>query len=626
MMTTSQSLRSRLRRQGKSLVAALFLAFVCTSPLWYGAGAALAVQSQASAATAAPVQVPKEAEPGYGTPRETLASFLRDVVQWREHGDNNSLKRAIRALDLSAIPSIDRAYNGERYATRLIDLVDKVAAIDAAKLQDDPMGLAAGTVAHRFARADMPDVAIELVFTRVNGGEWLIANSTLQRIDGWTRRYDDVPPLSDSAKLPTLQEWVRSTVPAALKQRIAFLQAWQWIGFGILILAGILAQRIVSFFFKRFMAHVASSDRIALDTKLLNGVARPIALLATSIAFFAGVPLLDLNQSAYHVVNIGANVAMTIAVVWTAYRLVDVLAWRMAQKAALTETKFDDMLVPLMRRTLKFVVVIIGGVLIVTRLNSDLWGLVAGLSIGSLAVGFAAKDSIENLFGTFTVLMDKPFQLGDLIMVNGIEGTVEDVGFRSTRLRTAEDSLITVPNSRFIAADLENRGLRRYRRVSTSLGVTCDTPPAKIEAFCEGIRELIRRHPYTRKADYHVWMKGFGASSLDLELTVFLDVSTWAMHSRERHRLYLDILRLAERSKVRFAFPTQTVKLEQVQPAADEVGESLPDEIQVAVERGRRMAAQIADDSLREYAGQPPAEVRFDTDHADDAGHGRFQP
>ncbi|MEO6708994.1 MAG: mechanosensitive ion channel family protein [Planctomycetota bacterium] len=608
----------RLRRMGASLWLALA---VCLLAGWsLTASARDAIQSTPPEQGAA-AEIPAP-PPGYSSPRETMGTFLSGIADWRRNRKSDEFKAAVHALDLSGRASADREYLGQQFATRLINLLDKLGRIDPLELPAEGPELASGSFSKTYARDGSPEVSIEIEFTRVHEGEWLISASTLDRLERWTTQYASVPSLVDLGKTATPQEWVRSHVPAPLLGRVALLEVWQWIGFALLVFVGLLAQRIASYFFARFVAHVSSSDRIAIDSKLLARVARPLALLATSVAFFAGLPLLDLNPGAYHVVNLLANIGLTIAMVWTAYRLVDVLSWVMAQKASRTETKFDDMLVPLVRRTLKFVVVFLGVLLMVTRLNSDLWGLVAGLSIGSLAVGFAAKDSIENLFGTFTVLMDKPFQLGDLILLDGIEGSVEDVGFRSTRLRTAEDSLISVPNSRFISAHVENRGLRRYRRVRTMLGLTYDTPPAKIEAFCEGVRELIRRHPYTRKSEYHIWMTGFGTSSLDLQLTLFFEVPDWATEIRERHRLYLDILRLAEGLNVGFAFPTQTVRWERAAVRAPH--EDLPGETSGAIGQGRRIGEEIAKESLRQYPGKRPPPIRFDTLDADDAGHGRF--
>jgi MscS family membrane protein len=559
---------------------------------------------------------------GLESPRASLNTFLENVVAWREQGNEAELNAALRALDMQAFPAADRAYLGQQFAARLLELFDKIGRVDPSQLPDASASPQSGRYVWEFAREDRPEVSIEVEFARGAEGQWRISGKTLNRIAGWKAEYAAVPMLDDLAKQLSFQDWLRSVMPPALQKRIAFLEAWQWIGMGVLVLLGILAQRIASFFFVRFVTHVTSSERLALDAKLLTRVARPIALLATSIAFVAGIPLLDLNPRGYHIVSLLANIGLTVALVWTAYRLVDVLSWVMAQRAARTEGRFDDMLVPLVRRTLKVVVVILGVVLMITRMDSDLWGLVAGLSIGSLAVGFAAKGSIENLFGTFTVLMDKPFQLGDLVLVDGIEGTVEDVGFRSTRVRTAEDSLITVPNSRFISAHVENRGLRRFRRVRTLLGLTYDTPPEKIDLFCEGIRELIRQHPYTRKANYHIWMHGFGASSLDLQLTVFFDVPDWATENRERHRLYLNILRLSESIGVSFAFPTQTVHMTQTPPA--EPATEFPRETLEVVNDARRISKDIAEQSMRPFAGKRPGPVSFDSQDPDAAGHGKI--
>jgi MscS family membrane protein len=265
------------------------------------------------------------------------------------------------------------------------------------------------------------------------------------------------------------------------------------------------------------------------------------------------------------------------------------------------------MLVPLLVRTLKIVVFIVGLVFIASRLTEEVWSILAGISLGSLAVGFAAKDSIENLFGTFTVLLDKPFELGDWITVGPIDGSVEAVGIRSTRVRTFYNSLISVPNSTFINAHVDNMGARRYRRIKTTLGLTYDTPPAKVDAFCEGVRELIRTHPYTRKDSFHVYLNNFSASSLDVMLYCFVETPDWATELRERHRLLADILRLAETLSVEFAFPTQTLFMSSVEAAAHA---NIPPDEASAGELGRGAAHTIVRDGLAPWDGGVPPPVQ----------------
>jgi len=199
-------------------------------------------------------------------------------------------------------------------------------------------------------------------------------------------------------------------------------------------------------------------------------------------------------------------------------------------------------------------------------MGQEMTTILGALGIGGMALAFAAQDTLGNFFGSITVLFDRPFGIGDSVVIGDVEGTVEKVGFRSTRIRTFYNSLITIPNSRMTNTHVDNYGARRYRRLRTVLSLTYSTPPEKIDAFCEGVRELIRLHPYTRKDYYHVYFNQFSASSLDIMLYVFFDVPDWSTELREKHRLFVDILRLTDRLGVEFAFPTQTVWLERSRP------------------------------------------------------------
>jgi MscS family membrane protein len=188
--------------------------------------------------------------------------------------------------------------------------------------------------------------------------------------------------------------------------------------------------------------------------------------------------------------------------------------------------------------------------------------IIAGMGIGGLAFAFAAKDTIANLFGSITVLLDKPFQIGDLINIGGnIEGVVEQVGIRSTRVRTLYDSLITVPNGTLTSSHIDNWGRRNSRRWKTTLGVQYDTSPQKLEAFCEGIRELIKKNEYIRQDNYRVFFNAFSASSLDILIYLFWKVPGWDEELIQKHKMSIEILELANEMGVSFAFPTQTVHL-----------------------------------------------------------------
>jgi MscS family membrane protein len=185
------------------------------------------------------------------------------------------------------------------------------------------------------------------------------------------------------------------------------------------------------------------------------------------------------------------------------------------------------------------------------------------LGLGGLAFALAAKDLLGNFFGSLTVLLDRPFQIGDWVVIDDVEGSVEEVGFRTTKVRTFYNSLITLPNSVLTNTKIDNMGARRFRRMNTMLGLTYDTSPEKIDAFCEGVRALIQLHPYMRKDYYQVYFNQYSAASLDILIYVFWETPDWNMELRERHRFLLDILRLAKQLDVEFAYPTQTLYLKQ---------------------------------------------------------------
>ena len=242
-----------------------------------------------------------------------------------------------------------------------------------------------------------------------------------------------------------------------------------------------------------------------------------------------------------------------------------------------------------MTRSLKTFAVCVGIVVFAETFGFQIGALLGGMGIGGVALAFAAKDTVANVFGSITVLADRPFEIGDWIVSDKVEGSVETVGIRSTRVRTFYNSLVTVPNHILTTAVLDNMGKRRYRRIKTYLGLQYDTPTGRIDAFCEGIRELLRRHPYTRKDYYHVYLNRFSDSSLDVLLYCFLECPDWSVELRERHRLFIDIINLAKRLNVSFAFPTQTLHmLQEEQPPAPRDMETEP------LVAGRRLAAEIA--------------------------------
>ena len=357
-------------------------------------------------------------------------------------------------------------------------------------------------------------------------------------------------------------QFVEDHLPEVLVTR-AFLtlKVWQWIGLALIILLGMALDLLVRGVISVIATRLITRQGGETSPETLRKTVRPFGLLAAAALWLFLLPALGLHETALQILLAAVKFFITLAGVWSAYRVADLLSEFFSSKAAKTETKVDDLLIPLLRKTAKIFITAFGLIYIADSMDIQIAPLLAGLGIGGIGFAFAARDTLENFFGSVTVIIDRPFQIGDWVQIGETEGTVEDLGFRSTRIRTFYNSLVTIPNGNLVRAVVDNFGRRKYRRWKTHLALTYDTPPAKIEAFCEGIRELIRRHPFTRKDYYHVWLHQFGPSSLDVLVYMFHEAPDWQTELRERHRLMLDIIRLADRLGVQFAFPTQTLHM-----------------------------------------------------------------
>ncbi len=367
---------------------------------------------------------------------------------------------------------------------------------------------------------------------------------------------------STVGKQETGSDWLRNLMPDFLQGEQAFgLEYWQWIGLGTLILLGFLVDHLVRLLGRIFTASVMARYQTLVAADTVTTMVRPLGLAVAGILWLWLIQVLDLPKPAYAILHTAATVFAVLASIWTAWRLVDLISEALGNRAAKTATKFDDVLVPLLHRSMKVFVVAFGMVYGAHSLNINVVPLITGLGIGGLAFAFAAKDTIENFFGSFAVILDRPFEIGDWVVIGDVEGTVETVGFRSTRVRTFYNSQVTVPNANLVRANVDNYGRRKYRRWKAQIGVQYDTSPEQLVAFTEGIRELVRCHPYTRKDYYQVWVSEFANSSINILVYVFFETPDWSVELRERERLILDMLRLADQLGVQYAFPTQTVHL-----------------------------------------------------------------
>lgn len=313
------------------------------------------------------------------------------------------------------------------------------------------------------------------------------------------------------------------------------------------------------------------------ERRLLN---RGILLFSIGITVLVGFPTLNFDPDVESVVSQIASLVAAVGIILVAYRAIDILVDVLGRRASTTETMLDDSLVPLLRTSMRLFVAVVGILFVLQNLDVNVSSLLAGLGLGGLAVALAAQDTVRNVLGGVTIFADKPFEVGDWVVVDGIEGTVETVGFRSTRVRTFYNSLVSVPNGNLMDAGIDNMGQRRWRRYKTTLGVGYHTTTDQMQAFVEGIRALIQANSGMRQDYYIVEFHGFGATSLDVLVYCFIDAADWNEELRTRHVLNLDIMRLAESLQVDFAFPTQTLHIAEM-PGRPQQLPRVPDRTQL---------------------------------------------
>jgi MscS family membrane protein len=264
-----------------------------------------------------------------------------------------------------------------------------------------------------------------------------------------------------------------------------------------------------------------------------------------------------------------------------------------------------NFVVEIIRRLSCILVAVVLTGLFLDELGVNMVNFLTALGIGGVAIAFAGKDTIENLFGSIMLTMEKPFKIGDWIIIDDIQGDVEHVGLRSTRIRTYADSYVTVPNVKFITNSVNNMGARTYRRFKTVLGVEESTPTDILKAFVEGLYTIIKETPNMRKSHYHVRVNDFGESSINILVYVFFLAPDWATELRERETFILNILKLAEQMNIKLAYPTRTLTLAKENK---KINKDMDDIKQLNKEtaQAKKTAKKIVEKSFGEPPEAPP--------------------
>lgn len=326
----------------------------------------------------------------------------------------------------------------------------------------------------------------------------------------------------------------------------------------ILILVGaIVIGKLLYWLIGTFAKSLAARTKSGLDDILIDKLEEPIIYGIVILGFYWGFTRLHFNES---VDSFFANVFMILFILnvtWLIARVIDSLIEEyIVPIVTKSESDLDDQLLPILRKTIKAVLWIFGIVIALSNSGFDVAALIAGLGIGGLALALAAQDTVKNIFGGIMVFLDKPFKIKDRIKVNGMDGVVEEIGVRSTRLRTLEGRLITIPNGQFSDNAVENVSLEPTRKVNISLGLTYDTTPEQMENAMNIIKDIIKANSKVED-DALVAFNAWGDFAMGIQVIYYISSPDFIFSAQSE--INLEILKLFNAEGLEFAFPTQTI-------------------------------------------------------------------
>lgn len=389
---------------------------------------------------------------------------------------------------------------------------------------------------------------------------------------------------------------IKELMPAWTGETYFLFLNGQWLGILIVLFIGYILGKFSKFYANRVLNRILSRGHVSLSSQSKNNVYYSLGYLTGSIVWLIGIRFLEFEDPYLLNLTRFGFLVLSIFSITFSYYLVELIASYFEKVASKTQNKFDDILIPILKKIAQFLVIVTGLVIIGESFSLNMKAIIAGLGIGGLAFALAAKDSISNLFGSLMVLLDKPFEIGDFLKIDGkIEGKVESVGLRSTRLRTIQGSEISIPNGILTNAHIDNYGRRLMRRFESKIAIQYNTQPEKIEAFCEGIRELIIVNKHTYKNEFHVYLSSMSESTLDIQVILYFEVPDFDTENAEKHRFLIDLLRLAEKLEIEFAFPTSTV----YQINKDNIqSKKIPDSVELPQLLGKELAKEIAQNPI----------------------------
>lgn len=571
------------RRTGARIVAVSFVALVFGAPradAQQETSAATETSAQATTATPPPPEDPYDR----GTPRSAMAGFLTAARA-------DDWDRAVEYLDLRHLRAAEREERGRELARELKLVLDRTLWVELDELSEDPAGHREdGLPAQRDLvgriEAVQPPVPVYVERVRRDDGVriWKIASASLREVPALWEEFGDAP----------LAQYLPEVF---LTWSFLDVRLWQWIGLLVLITAAILASVMIAWVSTRILSPLL---RRAPVTRV---VIAPAAALVGLGCFSGWRLLLGLSLPAERAVGGMIRIGAVLAITWMGFRLINAAEGVLAGQASRIGNPAAKAMLVMGRRAAKTLLLLIALLAVLQNLGVNITALVAGLGVGGLAVALAAQKSLENLFGGITIIADQPVRVGDFCRFGDRIGTVEDIGLRSTRVRTLDRTVVTIPNAEFSSLQLENFAHRDRFWWNPKLGLRYETTPDQLRWVLVEVRKMLYSHPRVDPDPARVRFVGFGAFSLDIEIFAYIHAADVSEYLEIGEDLNLRIMEIVANAGTGFAFPSQTLYVGKDDGLDAEAGQRSEAQVAEWRARGELPLPGFPPDRIRELGG-----------------------
>lgn len=479
------------------------------------------------------------------TPREAVAGFLAAC-------DEGRFDLASFYLDLGAIPAERQRAEGARLARRLMLMLQRTGWPDPERLSNDPLGSPEPGVPENeqvFGVVKVRHQPVELFLThRLDvelGHVWTVSPGTVAQID---RLYEAHG-----------YGWIGDRAPLVLFA-VSFggLQLWQWLALVVGVLIAWLVSRYLGRWAVEVLHRVARETTAAWFDTAARALDGPLGSLLWAGILALVARWLGLAPEAWVIARQMCKLLALVGIGWFLLRLVDLGAHRIRLTAGADEAVKLGFL-PMAVRFAKGIAVVLVGLAALDVIGLNVLALLAGLGLGGVALAFAAQKTLENVFGTVSIAGDRPFEVGDYVTIGADSGTVEDVGFRSTRLRTLGRTLVTIPNGVVAAGRVENFTARDRIMYNPVLRLAYATTTAQLKSVIDGVGQLLRSHPKVFEGEQRVRFASFGESAMQVEVWCWIATRDYMEYTRVIEELNFGIAAIVERSGTSFAFSTRAL-------------------------------------------------------------------